>query len=82
MSLPTASDRQGFGFGIVGFYWSEAKPIIYLYNGVTDGFNFGWVVDSKSQTYLIFTVNSRADIVTLESILELFAKIENSCSPI
>lgn len=50
IALPTASDRQGFGFGIVGFYWDEKKPIIYLYNGVTDGFNFGWVVDPKSQT--------------------------------
>lgn len=35
--------------------------------------------DPASQVYLIFAVNSRANIVTLESILELFAKIENSC---
>ena len=80
IELPTIADRQGFGFGIVGYYWSETRSIIYLYNGTTDGFNFGWLVDPKSQVYLIFAINSRADIISLENALGLFKEIEKGCS--
>lgn len=78
MTAPTEKDRQGFGFGIVGYYWDAAHPIIYLFDGTTDGFKFAWIINPESQLYLAFAINSHADLMNLESVLSLFEKIENS----
>ena len=79
ISAPTIEDRQGFGLGILGYYWDAAHPIVYLFNGTMDGFKFAWLVDPKSQMYLTVAINSHADLVNLEDALRLFEKLESSC---
>jgi D-alanyl-D-alanine carboxypeptidase len=78
ITAPTEEDRQGFGLGLIGYYWNTAHPIIYLFNGTMDGFKFAWVVDPKSQVYLTFAINSHADLMSLEGALGLFEKVESS----
>jgi D-alanyl-D-alanine carboxypeptidase len=80
MLAPTINNSQGFGLGIIGFYWNKQHPLIYLYNGTTDGFNFAWFFDPKTQTYLVFTINSRADLLSLDDALNLFSKVETTCA--
>lgn len=80
ISFPTIVDRQGYGLGIMGYYWDKAHPIIYLYNGLVDGFNFAWLIDPKSRVYLVFAVNSHSeDVITIDTALELLSKVEKSC---
>ncbi|MES2204527.1 MAG: serine hydrolase domain-containing protein [Pseudomonadota bacterium] len=79
MLAPTIKNNQGFGLGIIGFYWNKQHPLIYLYNGTTDGFNFAWFVDPETQTYLVFTINSRADLLSLDDALNLFSKAIETC---
>ena len=78
--FPTKTDKAGFGLGIIGYYWNKSHPIIYAYNGATDGFNFALLVDPKSQVYLVFGINSRADILNnAEDVFSLFTQVEENC---
>lgn len=80
LKFPMMTDRQGFGLGVIGYYWDKAHPFIYIYNGATDGFNFVYIIDPKTQSYLTYALNSRAAFGNLENTLDLFRKIGQSCS--
>jgi D-alanyl-D-alanine carboxypeptidase len=78
ITAPTEEDRQGFGLGLVGYYWNATHPIIYIFDGTMDGFRSAWLFDPKSQVYLTFAINSHADLLSLEDALRLFEKVESS----
>ena len=78
LKAPTEKERQGFGLGLVGYYWDSSHPLIYLFDGTMNGFRFAWLVDPKSHVYLSFGINSRADLLSLEDALSLFEKVESA----
>ncbi len=72
-------DPRGFGFGIVGYYWQSQGRFLYLYNGQTDGFNFAYVYDPKTQQYLTFAVNTQGyGLVTIANLLSLLTDLNQS----
>lgn len=76
---PSETDRLGWGFGVIGYYWNKSHPLIYIYNGTTDGFQFAWLMDPKNQAYLSLAINSHADILGLDDALKMFRLIDENC---
>jgi D-alanyl-D-alanine carboxypeptidase len=72
-------DKQGWGFGVIGYYWNKSHPLIYIYNGTTDGFQFAWLMDPINQSYLSLAINSHADILGLDDALKMFQIIDDNC---
>ena len=79
IKFPTMTDRQGYGQGIIGYYWNKSHPILYAFNGTTDGFIFNSLFDPSTQTYLTVAINSHADVFGLEEVLKLVEKVEKNC---
>lgn len=79
---PIKNDLFGYGLGIVGYYWPQGDRVIYLYNGVTNGFNFVYFYDPKTKQYLTFGVNSLATVINFQNSLNLFATLTKVCSSI
>jgi D-alanyl-D-alanine carboxypeptidase len=76
VSIP---NQIGYGLGIFGFYSTNEKGMIYFYQGQTDGFQFFYLYNPKTQQYLTFTINTSAPIITKESVMRLFDKFNKIC---